>query len=192
MKIALILSGQVRCFEKCSDSQKKFLIDDLNADVFCHFWDTADLKPNIRSVVSKERIPDYIHLKDDNNLKNKLLSLYKPKKYIIEPQVKFNNTRFSFRMISMYYSMQKAYLLCREYGFYDCIIRCRTDLFFQKPFLIEWLNNLHYVYCLEFGNGYCQDTFAFGPMKYMDIYSILIIIFVMVFLKVMIVVVNAF
>lgn len=48
MKVALSLSGQFKCFDKCGESQKKYLLDILNCDVFCHFWDTADLKPSSR------------------------------------------------------------------------------------------------------------------------------------------------
>lgn len=155
MKTALVVSGQVRCFEKCSESQRKFLIDDLNADVFCHFWDTADLKPNVHAVVSQSRIPDYIHLKDDELLKQNIVDFYRPKNYIIEPQINFNNNKFGFRTTSMYYSMQQAYFLCKEYGYYDCVIRCRTDLNILQPFLEEWFDDLNYIYCHEFGYGYC-------------------------------------
>lgn len=170
MKIALILSGQIRCFEKCFPTHKKFLLDVLKCDVFCHFWDTADLKPNIRAAVSQDRIPDYIHIKNDSLLKERILDSYRPKNYIIEPQIQFNGLLFNFRIVSMFYSMMKSYELCREYGNYDCIIRARTDLFFKQPIVEEWFDCLDFIYCNRFESNSCCDMFAIGSSDLMDTY----------------------
>ena len=147
MRFALILSGQVRCFDRCFPTQKKFLIDALECDVFFHFWNTSDLKNNIRRMVSRDKIPDYEHLRDNSVLTNRLINLYNPKEYIIEDQIKFDCSSYlEFRFTSMFYSMLQAYNLCKAYGNYDCIIRARTDLFFKSYIYYKWIDNLNNIY----------------------------------------------
>ena len=87
MKVAVLLFGQPRDAIKCSESILKNLIIPNNADVFLHTWyDENDL------YMEKGEINRSNYLLDDG-IDKKILDIYKPKAYCIEPQrfKNFNN-----------------------------------------------------------------------------------------------------
>lgn len=153
MKIALCFSGQARSFEKGYEFYKKNLLDHQEVDVYIHSW------------------------KFDGQ--EKLLDLYKPKKYQFEdPPVTnadqiYTNTpnpvkhppRFTFNMLL---SMYKVSQLIE--GDYDWIIKSRTDyaLNVKIPFgeldnSKLYIPNCRMVPTRDFGN----DQFAFSSQKNM-------------------------
>jgi hypothetical protein len=82
IKIAIIICGQPRYIDECSQSIKNYfnLSGVLRADYFIHSWtDTFDWRG--------EQACDTIVF-DENELKQKLITTYNPKKIIIEEQDK--------------------------------------------------------------------------------------------------------
>lgn len=158
MRVALCLSGQTRTYEKCFDSQYNHIIKKYNCDVFIHTWTYNGLYP---------KTPDNLHYCKEYNINNydkylnnnylidsKIISLYNPKKILIEyPDKNFfishspsNNVKF-FNAIMMYYSIYQSNQLKIQYENdrdfkYDIVIRCRFDLFFEN-FDIILDNNLY-------------------------------------------------
>lgn len=183
MRVAVCLSGQARIFDKPWPSSrgpsyppvKQNVVDRLikstNADVFCHFWDTVG--PNMDPhKVCEEVNPKLVELEDQVHFNESLWDQID----FTTPEV--DGTRFQ-HVHSMYYSIQKANYLKRRYeeeqGFtYDCVVRCRSDLYFDidfpahefDPETIRVLN----LDVFPTGQG-CADLYAFGSSANMDAYS---------------------
>jgi len=180
MRIALCLSGQARRITTNFNAIKENLLDTTGADVFFHFWSTVS--------------------EQDDMAPLKAVDLYHPKQYIIEPQVVFEQPEwFNLpsipitatseegkdkyqRIRSMFYSIWRSNELKKTYekeqNFkYDCVIRSRTDIFYECPFDIEEFNSASLAlwgwdtwpkppHGPSFG-----DWFAFGSSEIMDKYS---------------------
>jgi len=185
MKIALCLSGQVRCFEKCWPTIYAYVIKPLNCDVFFHTWEKGDLKPGLAdSFISQDRpIPEYPTL--DYNYMQMLLDKIKPKSHLIQKQVEFNidnitslwEPGITFRIFSMYYSIAQSMALVSNYEFnnnfvYDCVIRCRFDCLFRKPLNIEDYD-LKYIWAPQFHEINIGDQIAISGSANMKIYSLM-------------------
>lgn len=94
-----------------------------------------------KKIINKFKPDIYIHSWDVNK-QNRILNLYKPKKFIIEPQIDFskiirknrltklkNQPRPPETVLSHLYSVSKAINLCLESQIeYDLIIKARFDL----------------------------------------------------------------
>jgi len=181
MRVAVCLSGQARFIRANFNSIYDNLIAPVDADVFFHHWDTEDSKLDMFPQEAPE--------------------LYKPKKYIIEPQKVWDESQWDDvvsivdtgeteerykwklrRVHSMLYSIFTANSLRKQHeeenGFvYDCIIRTRTDLWFGSPFSIDEFNqnpaSLWVWFVRDRGPHRiaCCDLFAFGNSHTMDLYS---------------------
>lgn len=185
MKVALCLSGQARFLEACYyDSIKPNILDRFHPDVFIHTWDSADSigKPFINGGghIMGEPIRD--------GLMNKMLELYNPTSYIIEPQLPFEFGKWADRlmpgirsdyMYSMFYSIYRSNELKKQYeqetsSTYDWVIRSRFDIATPSgPLPLPSLDsNMLYVAGDGFDteNGYL-DSLAFSNSEIMDIYS---------------------
>lgn len=202
MRVAICLSGQTRTYEKCFDSQYNHIIKKYNCDVFIHTWVYNGLYP---------KTPDNLHYCREYSINNydkylnnnylidsKVISLYNPKKILIEyPDKNFfinkspsDNIKF-FNAIMMYYSIYQSNQLKIKYendrNFkYDIVIRCRFDLFFESLDLISDGNlylapneNIDRPFNNEMKNllntigpKYMpNDQFAYGTSNAMDYYS---------------------
>jgi len=185
MRVALCLSGQARFLEACyTESMKPHILDALNPDVFIHTWDVSDK-------VGQPFINGSDHAMGGpitENLMEQMLTLYKPTKHVIEPQVVFEAGKWSGRvmpgiksdhMYSMFYSVQQSNLLKKLYeqenNFkYDWVIRIRFDMALPSgPLPLESLdNNKLWVAtgCFDNVNGYL-DSFGYSSSDVMDTYA---------------------
>lgn len=133
MKVAVLLSGQPRSYERYIHCIKKNLIEPNNADVFFHTWS------------------------EDQTLIYNLVSAYKPKDYITQPQqifinndVDFQHTLqsgyaggaedpkvaqyYTFATKSMWFSLAKGFnIIAENRVLYDYVIKCRFDCGMSRP-----------------------------------------------------------
>jgi len=185
MKVALCLSGQARFLETCYyESMKPNIIDDLNPDVFIHTWDASTMVGqhfiNGNGWVMGDKIPP--------NLMETMITLYKPKKYIIEPQKYFEHNKWSNRLMpsiksdhlySMFYSIYESNRLKKQYEYennftYDWVIRIRFDMAIPSgPLNLDKLDNNHLwvaTGCFDNNNGYL-DSLGYSNSQIMNVYS---------------------
>lgn len=154
-RIALMLSGLPRMWRDALPSQLA-LFRDFECDVFFHFWDTID-----------------------DNEKEEIVSLLKPRAYCFEPQVDFTHfdndpsirpdlINVPSRTFSQYYSWRSVGRLVEPFkNDYDLAMRSRADLQFVyeishifpllKPneILIPWWDE----------NLLLADLFALGAIE---------------------------
>lgn len=110
-------AGKTVPFEECYKTYKNHIIDINNADVFIHSWSVE--------------------------VEEELINLYKPKKYIFQPQKSFNKERKRFtvkpdaayRSLSKWYSFGQVSKLRQDYEFennfkYDWVMFSRFDTLF--------------------------------------------------------------
>jgi hypothetical protein len=191
MKVAVCLSGQTRSMERCLDSLIKYIIEPLDADVFFHFWSESQTNPGLdKSWYQLDSRPDWPPF--DGDLANEVFSRLKPRKFIVQPQIAFNDSSFvqdcvrephrmqavSFQhVLSMYYSIYmsnqcKSLWETKNELTYDCVLRCRTDTEFFSEIPSEYLEDLSKIYLpSEQGYGGYNDQFAFSSSYNMDIYA---------------------
>lgn len=112
--------------EVCYKSYKDHIIDINNCDVFMHSWSTE--------------------------VRNQLLELYKPKDFLIEPQIDFSSkvknrekSKYLFNAYSRWYSTKKVVELKTQYekenNFkYDWVMVGRFDILFFVDFLFKNLD----------------------------------------------------
>lgn len=182
MKIALVLSGQIRHLKKGYEFIYKNLMEGYEVDVFIHAWHNKEK--------DGENFSSWwvgTHNKEDDVLS---LEIYKPKKYIIEPQKDFDNKTYnankfegSYRInatLSMFYSIKEANKLKKEYekelNFkYDIVVRCRFDFCILTKVNYEKFKYKDFIYfidnCSHEPSVCMNDHFAFSNSDYMDIYS---------------------
>lgn len=192
-KVAICLSGQPRCIEKVFPSIKKLIVDPNNADVFIHSWyDPSSVGTKFDGAVWAGELeairPDLDRI---------IVDLYKPTRYIFEVQRKFDisiynrqtidileNKQNLFTTKSMFYSIFRSNELKKEYEInnnfvYDYTIRCRFDIEFFNEINIDnykdMLDDNSIIMPDDIPssawNIACNDNFAFGKSKVMDIYS---------------------
>ena len=178
LKIALCISGHMRTFEETFPSIQKYILSDLDCDVFIHTWDTLGL--------SYRPLDNNLN-KKYQNLQDNLNKLFRPKKIIIEPRKEFmisNIMRTKLEpgrdihgMLSMFYKIEACNDLKKEYEAdnnikYDIVIRFRSDLLMGSPLPINKNFKENFLYIPMYGNfgGLC-DQFAFGSSEVMDKYS---------------------
>ena len=169
MRYAVQISGQPRNVKECYENIYQNIIEPNNADVFLHTWIDPNIfgKNYIANWVKKEAI---LVQKDDPNkskyndiasnpiphdIKEIVLTLYKPKKYLTEipKQFEYDKILDSNRAIyldpqdslsffySMYMANQQRIIYQYENNFlYDKIIRIRFDNIFQKPIILKDIN----------------------------------------------------
>lgn len=177
-RVAICLSGFLRTFDKNYISFLHNVLERMNADVFIHTWDTLGNPNNSNdNPVSKLSTASF---------KQKINTYYNPKSLIIEPIKHFNISPLmreksishdTHSVLCMYYKvracndLKMAYEKLHDFK-YDCVIRCRTDLNFKTPFILNELDDFTKVYFPMYGDyGGYNDQFAFSSSEHMDIYS---------------------
>ena len=190
MRIAICLSGQARFGESNYNEIKTKILDPAgNFDVFCYFWNTIDgrvemdpikavrLYDPIRYEIVPPKIFDtvWIDHKPETEVDEKTLADHPEWVYWMYQ-----------RVLSMFYAIKQANRLRNEYeqenGFrYDCVIRSRTDLFFDTPFdLNEFKSDPNALWCYRLlprppeqrmGKFSYGDEFCFGSADIMDQWS---------------------
>lgn len=186
MKIALTLSGQPRNYRIGFKELKKWFLDKYDIDVYTHGW--------INKEYYKYDFFDEGKLmktyKPSQDTYKHLVELYKPKKFLFEPEITFDlsgtygylNQRLNSQL-SMFLSLKRAWDLVESTNIkYDLIIRARYDLLFTHhvsyncPFLknITKLdpNQVHYFrYAAYWRSGLgINDIFAIGGYDVMKTY----------------------
>ena len=129
----------------------------------------------------------------ERDLRSQLEAAYQPIRLSIEPQAVFDVSRFQNdengvevavetnirNMLSMYTSIYRAGLLKSQYekeqGFtYDCVVRCRSDLFFfGECSLADYTDRLDALVHIPRGGDHragINDQLAFSSSQNMDTY----------------------
>lgn len=185
MKVALCLSGQPRFLETCYySSMKPYILDPFSPDVFIHTWETS----NMVGQYFINGYGDNMGAPITEDLGERITTLYQPAKCIIEPQIQFDSSKWSGRLMtsiksdhlqSMFCSVYKSNELKKrheqENNFkYDWVIRIRFDMAIPSgPLQLGELdNNQLWVAtgCFDNNNGYL-DSVGYSSSKIMDIYS---------------------
>lgn len=165
MKVALCLSGYLRCFDKVYNNLNKYLLSEYDIDIFVHTW----------------RKYDYNAHNINENLVNKY---YKPKNIVIEDSYKKDlaqimidkNTeviRNGLGVMSMFYKIKACNDLKLEYekehNFkYDFVIRFRPDLLLQNDVNLLHSDMLSIPKYGDFGG--LNDQAAFSNSENIDKY----------------------
>jgi hypothetical protein len=165
MRVAILIPGQPRNIKVAYDSLKAHYLDNHECDFFIHTW-------------FDKKFPLQVY--------NEMLSLFVPKKILIEEQIIFDdkgikdplwNTPLQ-NLLSMYYSMYMAnQLKClyeEEKKFkYDFVMKMRSDLKIDRPIPLEEIEKgkLALYNWTQLGYIGSSDVFAIGPSDIMDIYS---------------------
>jgi hypothetical protein len=151
-----------------------------DVDVFCHLWD-FNTDPNCvpgRSAESKKIDPKEI---------DELLTVLRPKKFIVESEKTFNvrspNQAISYYpYMSQYYSIMKAARLKKAYELendmmYDVVLRSRYDAYYQsnvseqyRSVLPETMHGFHLGWDPEIHRGRMGDICWFSDS---NIYNII-------------------
>jgi len=172
MKVALCLSGQLRCFKQTYPSIKEHLIDPLKTDVYGSFWNYL--------------LPDERNQEDGTWIE--FLDLYRP---VLAEAVNFGeleNQRFGNsplcqhaaegvhvdRLLAMWHRIKWAFRMTKR-SHYDLYIRCRCDLKFLSGIPLEEI-----IAVVESGqigiplsrdyDTIRNDQFAFGSFAAMEAY----------------------
>jgi len=160
MKVALCLSGQTLTFDKCWPTMKKYLVEPLNADVFCNVCNDKDIYKIIPF------IKDFTYLTITSDIE--LFIPFEFRQFV-------NDSIINQKILQQLLYVHRCNENKREmegllHKRYDVVIRSRMDLFFESG--IE-TNIKSGIYFPIFGNeGGFSDRFAFGPSNLMDIYSV--------------------
>ena len=198
MRVAICISGQPRDIEVGVEQVVNNIINsnaDLDFDVFAHAWVSSSGEPwdtaqdYLRSVVGRQQ----------GDPSKKILRFLKPKLWLFEDQINFENyTKFftshpsakQASLASNFYSVYSANNMKKQYenmnGFvYDYVVRMRYDLFFNKPITISDYEDLVQT-CVVVPKNYQEDqdripwnvknkgmvdVFAISSSENMDKYS---------------------
>ncbi len=133
MKIAILISGQPRNYQRGYEELKKTYLDKYDCDVFLHTWDSP--KQTATQFFPNRPINEYTFA---DGWVDELLNLYKPTKYLIESPKIFDTANVIDKMWrqplqatkSMYYSIAQAFTLTNP-G-YDYYIRSRFDIRYEE------------------------------------------------------------
>jgi hypothetical protein len=178
MKVAILISGQPRSFERGYEELRRAYLDRYDCDVFFHTWD--DEKFAATRFFFDRPAHEYTMVEE---WKQRIVELYQPKAYLFEKPIVFDNSNIIDPIWrqplqntkSMFYSLHKAFDLTTT-G-YDCYIRTRFDLRYEQSTLdLENLDltKLH-VWNWDTDSrvkdrGY-YDVFAIGSYDTTSIYS---------------------
>lgn len=159
MKVALCLSGLARSVEECYPSIYKTLIQPYSTDVYIHTWRIGLQQADI----------------------DRIIELYKPTRYSIDEshvairdysKIPYNwGTRQVYNMYSMFDSIHRCNTLIENR--YDVVIRCRFDLHFTEPILLEQydMSKIHTKHQGHYLYNDIHDQFAFSSQENMNYYS---------------------
>lgn len=87
MRVAICFSGQSRTFKQCYESQKKFILDPLQPDVFIHTWNftgSTDIHSTHNKAYNINKYIDYVKSSKYTVDANDIIDLYRPKNIFIE------------------------------------------------------------------------------------------------------------
>jgi hypothetical protein len=144
MRVAVVLTGHLRCWKQVFPNFKEKVIDRYNPDIFIHTWDEEGWwipgdKQNEKGFF--EGTPEIVD--------QEVIDAYKPLYFVKEYWDDFNQhfeqcgtyfKNFAHRpknILSMYYKMHQGFSLVEKHlaqlqGNYDLVIRMRPDMVFHE------------------------------------------------------------
>lgn len=176
-KIALCISGQPRYIDEGYKEICNFILSKYDVDCFVHTWWSDDLK-NKQIILNDNRKCVY-----DEHTIEKIIKYYNPKLMLLEQQKIFKifddvdyETLNPQSVFSMFYSIKIANSLKQFYEKendieYDLVIRCRTDIKFNKFNLNLNILDKEFIYTDSVHPNIVNDQFAIGSSKKMDQYA---------------------
>lgn len=158
MKIAILYSGLTQKFNRqIFDNHKKFLLDGYDYHTYLSTWlDESNqyaldvLSPVASSVENLSEISD-----------KKFIDVHKRIKYKY-PETKTENT------IAMFYKIENCFNLL-ETSSYDCVVRCRLDIEFDKKILFQKNDCINIPVKGDYRGG-INDLFGYGNYDNMKLY----------------------
>jgi hypothetical protein len=184
MKIAVLLTGMPRYLDTNKVLMKDFF-KGHEVDYFCHAWFDKTKK-------TEEKSWHKTNINIDPHTEEKIVEIFKPKNYLLEPQRQFElprnynyNTGFQqpfFIVYSHFYSVKTANMLRlayeKETGVkYDVVFKLRYDLFIGNK--LRWeqydLNKLYLhdncnTWSELYDNVSFNDMIAFSKPENMNVY----------------------
>lgn len=184
MRVALLLSGELRDSIESYKLLKENLLDIYNPDVFISTWENLVPIKNTRlKTLPPENDTDY----------RELMRMYNPINFEVEDyssgfeEIWNQKTQQNFHkletnanlisIISMWYKTMRVTQLKSNYeslmGFkYDIVIKSRPDLKLHEPIHLfpPYENTLYIPKGWDWSGGW-NDLFAFGGSEVMDIYG---------------------
>ena len=184
-KIAICISGQLRTFEACLPSMKKYLIDPLGGDVFVSTWrqvgSSHKEEGKIEDVISSEAIQATcnaraVHIEDFcSSYRDLLCGIRRPEHLAEVEPIASPSALPNFYMIYCSNELKRAAEL-EDGQLYDLVIRIRPDLLLEQD--LSWISKIrcrnkeiwHCDYAIK-KEYQVSDKLAFGNSEAMDIYS---------------------
>ncbi|HMZ46119.1 MAG TPA: hypothetical protein PLU36_04895 [Chitinophagaceae bacterium] len=176
MKIALILTGNLRSYKTAYNSLVENIIDPLQPDIFIHTWETQDANTPTwwnNNLIAEPEKTSYEDLQQ----------MYNPQKILIEANKDFQlkhsvPSRINMPGIySMFYGWQKGFEIMKQFeeinNFeYDIVIRTRFDILLSQKITIDLLTKCinENMICLPYSDtwfmlGGFVDTFIITNRK---------------------------
>ena len=166
MRVALLLSGEIRNWEDPYKSLYNNILVKYNPDIFINYNWESDIEMNVGKIneiwAPKELVfdkyrNDYYNVLFNSNTGNKA------------PETNRDS------VFKMWYGISKANKLKSDYevanGFkYDFVIRSRFDLEYTQPLELKNFNDITIPIGWDHRGGY-NDTFAYGSSEAMDYYA---------------------
>ena len=158
MKIAICFCGSIRDFPTCFPSMKRFLLNNLQPDIFLHLWKMSD--------VSSMDAMDF-KWRNDSCQESYVLDKLKPVSHIISEYTtewqdriikesgidisKLNNEKlknYGINACGMYYKIRECFKLVEDHSLktgtkYDLVIRARLDFIWEDHVLLSDFSNLN-------------------------------------------------
>lgn len=131
MKLAILISGQPRNFEISYKKLQEAFLQKYDCDIYLHTWKTVNFEStDFGGGNFKYELQEQAY--------DKLLKLYKPKRYLVEPPITFDASGYRCPIwrqplnntLSMYYSIYKTYQLVEQE--YDYVVRSRFDIDYSQ------------------------------------------------------------
>lgn len=190
MKIAICFSGSIRDFSTCLPSLKRYVLNNLNADIFLHLWKMDDISKLDSDVDFKWR--------NDSCTDQYVIDKLNPIKYVIDKysneweekiineskiditkltDIKLKN--YGINACGMYYKIFKCFELVKEHCVsnnmqYDIVIRARLDFIWEDNVLLNDFTNINddSVYLIKdryatHSKLYTNDKFFAGSFNVM-------------------------
>ena len=181
--VAVIICGMLREWEYCVESfHKNFIMPNktnLDIDIFLITYDITDRYKTNRKIKEKISNDEFKNLKKQFNTENlHILNFEKNKQQILNYMDSFENTPMN---TSMNHTQQdfletiymQSYLLKQSLNFvnnkkYDCIMRTRFDILYDKRFIVSTSLMPGCIYQLPFnGNQNFVDNCFLGDFESM-------------------------
>ena len=150
MKVAICFSGSIRDFPTCLPSLRRYVLDNLNADIFLHLWkmdDISNLSTDFKwrndycqeqYVIDQLKPVSYIIDKYSDIWEKKILS----ESGIILPKDE-KSRNYAINACGMYYKIQQCLRLVEASNKeYDLIIRARLDFIWEDNIFLSDFNNI--------------------------------------------------